>query len=237
MESITQKAKIMSEDRPPEISAEDKMLVFQLRTLHAECPQCHGDGCTCLPKLAADRIEYLAQCVADGLARGRAEKAEDQLMTHVAWKCRTCGCVWHDTFTGFVGLMNADQKSCAECEHRPTQDVCDPLSTRELYSLAVSREREACAKLVENFTDKEILSGYCRDIAAAIRDRNRPDPIGELSLERPEPIAPIALNADQEWNVKTWAANDRLWTTQETVEFNLRTFARAILAIRDRRTP
>ena len=40
---------------------------------------------------------------------------------------------------------------------------------------------------------------------------------------------PIVLNAAQERAVKEWAADDRLWTAQETVEFNLRTFARAII--------
>jgi len=40
---------------------------------------------------------------------------------------------------------------------------------------------------------------------------------------------PIVLNAAQEKAVKEWAADDRLWTTQETVEFNLRTFARVIM--------
>jgi predicted DNA-binding ribbon-helix-helix protein len=40
---------------------------------------------------------------------------------------------------------------------------------------------------------------------------------------------PISLNAEQERAVKEWAADDRLWTTQETVEFNLRTFGRVIL--------
>lgn len=41
--------------------------------------------------------------------------------------------------------------------------------------------------------------------------------------------APIPLNAAQERAVQEWAADDRLWTTQETVEFNLRVFARVIL--------
>lgn len=44
---------------------------------------------------------------------------------------------------------------------------------------------------------------------------------------------PIPLNARQEDAVKSWAADDRLWTTQETVEFNLRTFARLILSTAD----
>lgn len=42
---------------------------------------------------------------------------------------------------------------------------------------------------------------------------------------------PIPLNAEQEQAAKEWAADDRLWATQETVEFNLRTFARKILAV------
>jgi hypothetical protein len=41
---------------------------------------------------------------------------------------------------------------------------------------------------------------------------------------------PIPLNDWQERAIKQWAADDRLWTTQDTVEFNLRTFARSILA-------
>ncbi len=40
---------------------------------------------------------------------------------------------------------------------------------------------------------------------------------------------PIPLNAAQQQAVKEWAADDRLWTTQETVEMNLRTFARVVL--------
>lgn len=44
---------------------------------------------------------------------------------------------------------------------------------------------------------------------------------------------PIPLNTEQERLVKEWAADDRLWTTQETVQFNLATFARAILAEAD----
>ena len=44
----------------------------------------------------------------------------------------------------------------------------------------------------------------------------------------PRVEAPIPLNEEQEQAAKSWAADDRLWTTQGTVEFNLRTFARVI---------
>ena len=40
---------------------------------------------------------------------------------------------------------------------------------------------------------------------------------------------PLPLRPSQEEAVKSWAADDRLWTTQETVEINLRTFARVVL--------
>src|SRR5678815_3435394 len=42
---------------------------------------------------------------------------------------------------------------------------------------------------------------------------------------------PIPLSSEQEQAAKEWAADDRLWTTQETVEFNLRTFARVMLKL------
>lgn len=44
-----------------------------------------------------------------------------------------------------------------------------------------------------------------------------------------EPQSLIPLNEAQARAAKDWAADDRLWTTQETVAFNLRTFARVIL--------
>ena len=50
-------------------------------------------------------------------------------------------------------------------------------------------------------------------------------------LEIGQNLSPIPLNAEQEQATKDWAADDRLWTTQETVEFNLRTFARKVLAL------
>lgn len=40
---------------------------------------------------------------------------------------------------------------------------------------------------------------------------------------------PIRLNLEQQELVDQWAKDDRLWTTEDTVNFNLRTFARAIL--------
>jgi len=39
----------------------------------------------------------------------------------------------------------------------------------------------------------------------------------------------IMLNDQQESAANRWAADDRLWTTEDTVRFNLRTFARVIL--------
>jgi len=44
-----------------------------------------------------------------------------------------------------------------------------------------------------------------------------------------QPVGLIPLNRAQGWLITQWAADDRLWTTQETVALNLETFARAIL--------
>ena len=46
----------------------------------------------------------------------------------------------------------------------------------------------------------------------------------------------IQLNEAQEAHCKTWAVDDRLWTTQETVELNLKTFARVILRYAEAQT-
>ncbi len=47
---------------------------------------------------------------------------------------------------------------------------------------------------------------------------------------REEP-RPIALSSEQQEAATLWAADDRLWTTQEVVEFNLKVFARKILGL------
>lgn len=43
------------------------------------------------------------------------------------------------------------------------------------------------------------------------------------------PAYPIRLTEADDLIIKKWAEHDQLWTTRETVEFNLRTFARVIL--------
>jgi hypothetical protein len=55
---------------------------------------------------------------------------------------------------------------------------------------------------------------------------SEPESLLDLNLYR----SPICLNAEQERAVAQWAADDRLWTGQDTVAFNLRVFARVILA-------
>jgi hypothetical protein len=48
------------------------------------------------------------------------------VMTMPRWKCRTCGCLWRDNLDGMVSLFDASQKSCATCEHGPTnEETCD----------------------------------------------------------------------------------------------------------------
>lgn len=58
----------------------------------------------------------------------------------------------------------------------------------------------------------------------------------KLAQARTQSRYPIQLNHNQETLCRQWAADDRLWTTQETVEFNLKTFARSILVAGEART-
>lgn len=55
------------------------------------------------------------------------------------------------------------------------------------------------------------------------------DEHGEVFTQMNNNSYPIPLSKAQELLAKQWAADDRLWTTQKTVEFNLRVFARAVL--------
>jgi hypothetical protein len=57
---------------------------------------------------------------------------------------------------------------------------------------------------------------------------------GRLSAWRERfetPAGLIPLSQSRQALIKEWAADDRLWTTQETVALNLETFARAILKV------
>ena len=65
-------------------------------------------------------------------------------------------------------------------------------------------------------------------------DDDRLDAEPSLSAKRRAELGPIHLNEAQRYAAKVWAADDRLWTTQETVEFNLLSFARVILREREK---
>lgn len=82
------------------------------------------------------------------------------------------------------------------------------------------------------------LQKELRRLTEAVEGKTSAECLRELLLKPPvqqpatEPESPIRLSDEQEAAVKLWGADDRLWTTQETVEFNLRTFARVALAAR-----
>jgi hypothetical protein len=59
-----------------------------------------------------------------------------------------------------------------------------------------------------------------------IAGRIQPPPAAPLQVESG---GPIPLSPAHEQAIQDWAADDRLWTTQETVAINLRTFARVVL--------
>lgn len=59
---------------------------------------------------------------------------------------------------------------------------------------------------------------------------NPDGPLTATTIESHPTGGPIHLTTAQRDAAKTWAADDRLWTTQETVELNLLTFARVVLS-------
>lgn len=62
------------------------------------------------------------------------------------------------------------------------------------------------------------------------RQSMRQNPAIVAALNQLQP-GPIHLNTAQEDAINNWAADDRLWTTQDTVQVNLTTFSRTILGL------
>jgi hypothetical protein len=141
-------------------------------------------------------------------------------------------------------VLHRDLQRAAAFTRRaaPTESVSEeldsPSSRTAPLKFIASRPRAveetdalaALEHIAEHVMADPRLRGHARDLSvinAALR--------AQLSRSPMEPSAlvaetmPIALSREQEAEIKQWAADDRLWTTQETVEFNLRTFARAMI--------
>jgi len=83
------------------------------------------------------------------------------------------------------------------------------------------KDAKEWANLIQNdMRDDQSLAEQSRFLIAMI---------GEIQRDTLFSCFPIPLNEEQASLCKAWAANDRLWTTQETVAINLETFARLIL--------
>ena len=98
------------------------------------------------------------------------------------------------------------------------------------------RASETTSVQVRNWSEVEAINLTAAlaqpDAGEDCNAENGSEPINQADSNRPWPIYLNhgQLNHKQREAAQTWAADDRLWTTQETVEFNLLTFARAILA-------
>jgi hypothetical protein len=68
------------------------------------------------------------------------------------WRCKTCGCRWRDNRDGTVSLFDVAQKSCAECEHKPTPDACEWVAVERSPS-------PAALSTSENLKEMQRLSG------------------------------------------------------------------------------
>jgi hypothetical protein len=70
-------------------------------------------------------------------------------LTMPVWKCKTCGCLWRDNLDETVSLLDAQQKSCAECE-RSTPKSC----AIHWLSLAAEKASSSDARLTDSETGK-----------------------------------------------------------------------------------
>jgi hypothetical protein len=92
-----------------EIAALEAQVATCEHTLHAApigCPYCKRDR------------RYIA------LLTDVALVLVSSLPSMPVWKCKACGCLWRDNLDDTVSLLNAEQRSCASCEHTPTRDAC-----------------------------------------------------------------------------------------------------------------
>ena len=87
----------------------------------------------------------------------------------------------------------------------------------------VSKEGDECLSECDEHEQVRERAEKAEADLAALRQRHAE--VGAATT------APIPLTEEQEREAKEWAADDRLWTTRETVEFNLRTFVRKILSL------
>lgn len=119
----------------------------------------------------------------------------------------------------------------------------DPVSLKgdktQSWAVTVERNGEPVVTIASNCLggrdlseeDERVIRLAAQNLLSFVGEAPVPSPVSSTGAE--QETFPVPLNAEQEAAAKLWAADDRLWTTQETVEFNLRTFARKILALRD----
>lgn len=97
---------------------------------------------------------------------------------------------------------------------------------------AASVQQEPLSAALRRLVDEVPRNGQCDEVWKQAEAALKSQPAAPRTQGR----EPIQLNHNQETLCRQWAADDRLWTTQETVEFNLKTFARSILVAGEART-
>lgn len=112
-------------------------------------------------------------------------------------------------------------------------DLVAPKPSNENVSLAVKRvlnERNQWREVADHLYNCAIGDTSCAEWNKAYAEYESAN-AGAPTKGTPQLalMNPIPLNDAQLSLIKQWAADDRLWTTQETVQINLETFARCIL--------
>jgi hypothetical protein len=150
------------------------------------------------------------------------------------WSCGFC--LW-EALTALQARVQALERDLSVCQ-QIDDTFWEALKPLNLPAIYVQNPGQHVTDLIAKVQALE------REVAR-LTELNRLEPMGDTPNDMPQPIevariergrkiepdvAPIPLNEAQAQAAQEWAADDRLWTTQETVEFNLRTFARVILS-------
>lgn len=121
--------------------------------------------------LKADEGEEISEKVAEFYSK---EDARDYVRGVDAspdyWRCKTCGCLWRDNHDkgvhpgtaiedGSVSLSSEKQKSCPDCEMRPSAVACEPLYLGRRFSTPAVIHKCRCGFTVDDAGAKQLAKG------------------------------------------------------------------------------
>lgn len=164
-----------------------------------------------VPEEVIEKLRPLAE-------RHYAAAKDAESTTPMERPCRRC---FHDKSEH--EWVSAQDDGYYKCQH--TNCFCDEFvldKQRQIDRLGLAWTRLWAQRFIEFALDGEVLAVLRADVPQPHQEKDQESRVDD-------PDGPIPLSAAMLEAVKSWAANDRLWGSRSTTEFNLCTFARVIL--------